>query len=120
MQTEIVLEGLDFFGYHGLYPQEQKEGNRFRVDVKMELDCPFRPEGLVLDETIDYAIVYELIKTEMEQACPLLESLSQRICQAIYKRFPQLNHLEVSLAKANPGIGGLCQWVRVKSIWKKD
>jgi dihydroneopterin aldolase len=120
MQTEILLEGMEFHAFHGVYPEEKMLGNRFRVDVLMKLDVPFQPENQDLSRTIDYSLVYAILKDKMENATPLLESLGQGICRELAASFPLLNEMEICIAKANPAIGGLCEWVKVRSIWKKD
>ena len=120
MQTEIQLQGLEFFARHGLYPEENRLGNRFRVDVHFVLDVPFDPDGFEIGNTIDYAGVYAVVKAEMETICPLLESLGQRMIRRITAQFPGLLRVDVAVSKANPSIGGLCEWVRVNSHWEKS
>jgi dihydroneopterin aldolase len=34
----ILLRGLVFYGYHGVNPEEQKLGQRFRVDITLWAD----------------------------------------------------------------------------------
>ena len=34
----IDLKGMAFFGYHGDEPEETKLGQRFYIDVEMDLD----------------------------------------------------------------------------------
>jgi len=120
MQTEIQLQGLEFFSGHGLYPEENRLGNRFRVDVHLVLDVPFDPDGFEIGNTIDYAGVYAAVKVEMETICPLLESLGQRMIRRITNQFPGILCVDVAVSKANPSIGGLCEWVRVNSHWEKS
>jgi dihydroneopterin aldolase len=119
MLTEIHLQQLDFFSYHGKYPMEKKEGNRFVVDVKMCLQIPENPDNEDLSVTVDYAAVYALVKAEMDQPCALLESLVQRILGRISKTFPQIVRTDVTVAKANPAFGGLCKHVSVHSFIEK-
>ena len=90
MQTEILLEGMEFHAFHGVYPEEKMLGNRFRVDVLMKLDVPFQPENQDLSRTIDYSLVYAILKDKMENATPLLESLGQGICRELAASFPLL------------------------------
>jgi dihydroneopterin aldolase len=120
MKTEIHLQGMEFHAFHGVYPEEKKLGNRFRVDVLMKLDVAFQPENEDLSRTVDYSVVYSILKSKMENATPLLESLGQGICRELAATFPIINEMEVSIAKANPAIGGLCEWVKVRSIWTKE
>ena len=39
----IELEGLAFYGYHGVRPEEKSLGQRFEVDLKLELVCHRSP-----------------------------------------------------------------------------
>ena len=120
LKTEILLQGLDFHAFHGVYPEEKLLGNRFRVDIKMQLEVPFNPINEDLSHTVDYAIVYNLVKKEMDIPCKLLETLGQKICNAIAVEFPSVFSIETSISKANPAIGGLCEWVSVKTHWLKS
>ena len=35
---EILLEGMRFYGYHGVHPEEQRLGQRFVVDVALVMN----------------------------------------------------------------------------------
>lgn len=120
MKTEIHLQGMEFHAFHGVYPEEKKLGNRFRAEIKMWLDVPFNPENEDLSATVDYAGVYAILKREMENPCALLESLGQRICRDVSAAYSMLDEIQVSISKANPAIGGLCEWVTVSSRWTKQ
>ena len=36
---KIVLKGLHFYGYHGVFPEETRKGQPFSVDVTLEFDA---------------------------------------------------------------------------------
>ena len=59
----MQLEGLKFYGYHGVHDAEQQLGQRFIVDLEMELDL--RRAGLSDDpsDTVNYSLVYQEIKS---------------------------------------------------------
>ena len=40
----IVVEGIEFHGFHGVPVAERQIGHRYRVDMRLELDL--RPSGL--------------------------------------------------------------------------
>ena len=44
--AEIALLGLEFKGYHGLYPEEKIQGNRFVLDLIAQRNPS---EGLITD-----------------------------------------------------------------------
>ena len=57
---EIALLGLEFYGRHGVMPEEGRLGARFVVDLW--LSVPFEGKGDRLEETVDYAAVYALVE----------------------------------------------------------
>ena len=83
MSDAILLEGLRFFGYHGLYPEERTLGQRFLVDVEAELDL--RDAGLhdELDETVNYQSLYTLVRSIVEgEPMMLIEAVADRIARS--------------------------------------
>ncbi|MFN9862865.1 MAG: dihydroneopterin aldolase, partial [Bacteroidota bacterium] len=73
MTGKVVLEGLEFHAYHGVYPHERSSGNKFQVDISVETvfsDSAFRDE---LEGTINYEDLYAIVKAEMEKPSKLLE-----------------------------------------------
>lgn len=59
-----------------------------------------------LEQTINYAAVYEVVKSEMKTPSALLEHAAGRILNALKKEFPQLTGVELKLSKLNPPVGG--------------
>ncbi|HXA01982.1 MAG TPA: dihydroneopterin aldolase, partial [Cytophagaceae bacterium] len=86
LHTEISLEGLEFFAYHGYYPEEQSNGNTFSVDVKVisELD-PLELNHL--EKTINYELIFVIVEKEMERSTALLETVAARILDEIFIQF---------------------------------
>ena len=85
----IHLQGLTFFGYHGVHPEERKLGQRFVVDLTLETDL--RPAGLSDDlaQTINYSTVYHLVKQVVEgESVQLVESLAERIATSVLNATP--------------------------------
>ncbi len=102
----ILLENMKFHAFHGVLPEERIVGNTYSVTVKFTLDFSKAAKEDNLDETINYAEVYELVKNEMLQASKLIEHVAQRILDRILGQFPQMKSLEVRLSKHNPPVSG--------------
>ncbi len=45
----VLLEGMEFFGYHGMYPEEHVLGNRFLINLELDTDFESR-QGRTLQE----------------------------------------------------------------------
>ena len=109
----IELEGMEFKAYHGCLEQEKVRGNSFTVDFRGELDLSAAAESDNLDDTINYAEIYEIVSDEMSIPSELLENVAGRIVKAIEKRFPQIVRFSVRVSKKRPPGEGVTQWSRV-------
>jgi len=109
----IELKGITFHAYHGVLQQERVVGNSYSIDLKLYFDFTQASESDNLDDTINYASVYEIVKTEMKTPSNLIEHAAKRIIKEIKYKFPQIKEIEIRLAKKNPPIGGDIQEVAV-------
>ncbi len=99
----ISLNNVRFRAYHGIHLEERQKGNDFVVNMQ----ASFQPNaGIItsLDDTIDYAMLFDIINTTMQKPVDLLETLVQNIAHATYEKFPQLKEISVSVEKLNPPI----------------
>ena len=109
----IELEGMEFKAYHGCLEQEKVRGNSFTVDFRGELDLSAAAESDNLNDTLNYADIYEIVAYEMSIPSELLENVAGRIMKAIEERFPQLESFSVRVSKKRPPVDGVAQWSRV-------
>lgn len=99
----ISLHNVRFRAYHGVHPEERQKGNDFVVNM----DVSYIPKSgtvLSLEDTIDYAILFDIINSTMQRPVDLLETLAQTIAHNSCKRFPQIKEVTVCVEKLNPPI----------------
>lgn len=101
----IILNKLTFHAYHGVSAQENKVGNTFVVDLRIQTNLTLAVATDQLEHTISYAEIYQAIKEEMNIPSKLLEHACGRIANKLFERFPAIEALEISLAKSNPPMG---------------
>ena len=104
-ESYISLQGLRFYAFHGVMPQERKVGGEFVVDVKVGYPLEKAVESDEVGDTLNYAELYELVKKEMTQFSNLLEHVAGRIAEAIEATYPQVTSVEVRVTKKNPPMG---------------
>ena len=63
--SQISIEGMEFFAYHGCFEEEQIIGNRFMVDIYLEVSTDLAEHSDNLAQTVNYQRVYEVIKKEI-------------------------------------------------------
>lgn len=102
----IVLEGLEFYGRHGVRPEEGRLGARFVVDV--ELWVEFEGRGDHLEETVDYAAVYQVVSEAVTgRRFYLIEALADFLAGTLLERFPRLRGVRVRVHKPHAPIPGV-------------
>lgn len=116
----IELEGMEFKAYHGCLPHEKVRGNNFTVDFRGELDLSAAAESDNLDDTLNYADIYDIVSEEMSIPSELLENVAGRIVKAIAARFPQMESFSVRISKSRPPVDGTVQWSRVTLFHKRS
>ncbi len=103
---QIVLERMHFYAYHGFFAQERIIGNDFYVTVTLEMDEASAQTTDNLDDTLNYQLVYDAVKDEMQHTAKLLEAVARRIATRLRKIHPLVKHVRVQLSKKNPPLGG--------------
>ncbi len=107
MPDAVFLEGLRFYGYHGVNPEERVQGQRFVVDVWLETDL--RPAGATDDlaQTINYSRVYQRVKAIIEgEPRDLIEAVAETIATAVLAEFPAAVAVTVTVRKPEVALKG--------------
>ena len=116
---KILLEGMEFFAYHGVYQQEREKGQPFSIDLEILADYSKACLSDKLEDGIDYVEIYELVKAEMELPSSLLENVAQRIIDSIRKNFNQIEGIKVKITKLQPPISGKLKGIGIEIAYSK-
>ena len=105
VQSSISLKALRFYAYHGVLPQERKVGGEYEVTVKADVDISQAVASDGVEDTVNYAAMYETIRQEMAVPSHLLEHVAGRIARRLLSDFPAIETLSVEVVKLNPPMG---------------
>jgi dihydroneopterin aldolase len=114
----VALHGAEFFAYHGFYPEEQKIGNHFIVDVEVEF-TPADIQDDELDNTVNYEWLYDMVCEEMKLTKRLIETVAQSIIDQAKKKYPFADRIKLTLKKLNPLVGARTQYSSVTLSYVK-
>ena len=100
----VELQGLEVFGHHGAYEEEQREGQLFLFDV--QLDVGERGADDDLATAIDYTLVAARIRAlSDERRFDLIEALATHVANVLYAEFaPKRVRLRVRKRPAGLGV----------------
>ena len=113
LKSSITLKALRFYAYHGVLPQERTVGGDYEVTVKADVDLSQAMESDNVENTVNYADLYEVIRQEMAVPSQLLEHVAGRMARRILNDFPTVDMLHVEVVKLNPPMGADCQGAAV-------
>jgi dihydroneopterin aldolase len=100
LSVTVELAGLEVFGRHGVYEEEQREGRTLLYDLW--LDVPDAALSDRLEDTVDYDEVAACVREVSDgRRFQLLEALAGAVADALLERFP-LSRARVRVRK--PGI----------------
>lgn len=116
MNDRILIQGIQFYGHHGVTEEERKLGQRFLVDVELSLDLTEAGRRDDLAASIDYSQVHAVVvEIGTREQFRLLEAVAARIASAILERFP-VQQVRVRATKPSPPIPGLSGGVSVEIV----
>lgn len=112
--TKIFLRQLRFHAFHGVLDQERRVGNDYVINVVAECDFAHAMQTDELEDTVNYAEIYRVVKEEMAVPSKLLEHVAGRIGERLFNEFPSLQSLDISIMKVNPPFGADCEGAGVE------
>jgi dihydroneopterin aldolase len=96
----IILRDLGFYGYHGVFAEEAKLGQRFFIDLELGADLTGPATTDDLSTGISYADIYDVVKAAFETPrMKLLEAVAQNIVDAIFAHFEGVSWVVIRLRK---------------------
>ena len=113
----VSLNGIELYGYHGLYPGEKELGSKYRIELSFDF-VPTKKSELNLEDTIDYKKAYDIVVSVFEVPTLLLENICISTATKLKKAFPNAISIHVSVSKLSPPLGGICEAAKVQYTLK--
>lgn len=111
----IYLKQMQFYGYHGVLPEENRIGQRFIVDLQVELDLQKAGQSDELGDSVNYAELYTLCKEIVEgKPLKLIEAVAESIASKVLMDYQKISSVTVKMIKPDPPIPGHYQSVAVE------
>lgn len=120
IESKIVLKGMRFHSYHGVGAQERLTGNDFMVDLCVHYRIEKAMYSDDLEDTLNYAELYKVVEQEMHTPSCLLERVTGRIAERLFRTFPAIHAVDLRLMKLNPPMGADCDGAGIESHFIND
>ncbi|WP_300377545.1 dihydroneopterin aldolase [Henriciella sp.] len=116
----VFVENLGIHGFHGLIPAEQTLGQKFFADIECRVARGEAPSDR-MEYAVDYGQLCDLAH-EVSASGPfnLIETLAERIAQAVIDTFPLVEMVRVRVRKPNAPIRHFIDHVGVEIELSRD
>lgn len=108
-ESYIYITDLRFHAFHGVMPQERLVGNDYSIDIKIGYDVSDAMISDEVDDTLNYAEVYQIVDQEMGVPSKLVERVAYRICDRLFRKYASISSINIRLTKLNPPFGADCK-----------
>lgn len=105
MQTRILISGLELYGFHGYFDEEQRLGQKFLFDVSAVLvpAMTHSPDSFASSVRYD-KLIEEIELISNASKFRTLEALGETLARGLIKSFNRIVHITVTVSKASPPI----------------
>jgi dihydroneopterin aldolase len=112
---------MEFYGYHGVLPEETVIGQRFLVDLIAEMDLKKAGVTDDLEESISYVDLYQVCQEIVEgEPFKLIEAVAEKVAMEILEQFMKVEQVSVKVVKPNPPIKGHYHSVAVEIVRSRN
>ena len=88
----IEVHGIELYGFHGVLESERTQGQRFLVDLELDLDDGVAETAAASDrieDAVDYRDVVGAVRDVSDaRAYMLLEAFASALAETLLSRFP--------------------------------
>ncbi len=120
-QDAIIIRGLEFYAYHGASDQEQTVGHRYIVDARLTVDLTLSSQSDRLSDTVSYArVAKRMVEVATSEQHRLLESLSARLIEVVFRDFPAIESIELRVQKMCPPMNAIVASVGVEMSRQRE
>lgn len=101
----IKIDNLKIFAYHGVFPEEKKQGQNFFLNASLEVDTRKAGQTDVLTASVHYGEVALLLQKKMtEKSYDLIERAAEVCAEAVLLQFPLVRSITLEVRKPDAPI----------------
>lgn len=105
-EDKISISGLELYCHHGVFPEENKLGQKFVVSLELYVDTREAGKNDDLTKSVHYGEVSHFVKEFMEEhTWQLLEAVAERLAEAILIEWPEIRRVALAIEKPWAPIG---------------
>lgn len=97
---KIYINNLEFIGFHGVFPEEKKLGQKFLVSLELIVDTKEAGKTGDLTKSVHYGLVAQDVeRVFLEKSIDLIETCAENIAEMVLKKYELVKEVKVIVKK---------------------
>lgn len=97
---KIYINNLEFIGFHGVFPEEKKLGQKFFVSLELSVDTREAGKSGDLCKSVHYGLVAQDVeRVFLEKSIDLIETCAENIAEMVLKKYELVREVKVIVKK---------------------
>lgn len=97
---KIYINNLEFIGFHGVFPEEKKLGQKFLVSLELIVDTREAGKTGDLTKSVHYGLVTQDVeRVFLEKSIDLIETCAENIAEMVLKKYELVKEVKVTVKK---------------------
>lgn len=110
----VLVEGLEFYGHHGVSAEEREIGHRYMADVDLCVHGKADATDLI-EDTVDYGkAVSQILAVSEEKRYSTLEALASAAARRLLHEYAMVTEVRIKVAKLLPPIPQIAKLAAVE------
>lgn len=111
----ILIRDLKIFAYHGVNPEEKRDGQNFVLDMDLYVNITKACHSDDVEDTVSYAKVIKTVtKVFTAEKYNLLEKAAQVTADAVLETYGEVSRVDITLKKPEAPMKADFGWVGVQ------
>jgi dihydroneopterin aldolase len=123
MHGKIEIAGLVLFARHGVNEAEKQLGQRFILDIEIDVDLAPAAKSDSIGDTVDYGEVVAVAEAAVRyKHFYLIEASAAHVAESLIAHFPRANAVKVKVRKPSAPVPAVIDHVAatVTAMRKRD
>lgn len=97
---KIYINNLEFIGFHGVFPEEKKLGQKFLVSLELIVGTKEAGKTGDLTKSVHYGLVAQDVeRVFLEKSIDLIETCAENIAEMVLKKYELVKEVKVTVKK---------------------
>lgn len=97
---KIYINNLEFIGFHGVFPEEKKLGQKFLISLELIVDTREAGKTGDLTKSVHYGLVAQDVeRVFLEKSIDLIETCAENIAEMVLKKYELVKEIKVTVKK---------------------